>query len=904
MTARVLRSVPRARRATCWLVAVAALFGASAAAQERGFELHRYGGTSAGSSLFLVERPWYSSVRLLAAGVTLDYSHDPLEPRVATGRGLLTPIVSHALVGHVDLAFSLFDRVQLSASLPVTFLERGTPEFVSQVGPLQTIGLGDPRIGLLVRLAGQPDRDAVSLHLGALVWVPIGAQATHQGDSGFRVMPRALLAGAFGVGRWTLDAAFLYRPYASFGPPGLGMTAASEARVGFAIGVALAQERLYLGPEAQFAVQVVGDNAFSLNGMNLELLGGAHYLIADRLLVGVAGGSAFFGAAGTPDARAVVRLAWAPRPAAAPPREDPCANGGCPEPEPEPDDPDGDGISTAADRCPYEPETRNGIRDADGCPEFRMERGTAIARVLAPRANPPPVTPSPKTAAPDAGGALASTRSPSATPDAGAPASTQPPALRQDDKPGAGAPALDVADSDSDGVPDEADRCPVTPEDVDGFEDEDGCPEPDNDQDGVPDVNDRCPDAAETPNGISDDDGCPDVATDVDEDGVADAVDRCPFEPENRDGVRDEDGCPEYPLAAAAALARLLPRPPPANPLSTSPADEPSQAFLRDVDSDQDGVTDDADRCPLTAEDLDGFEDGDGCREPDNDDDGIPDVADRCPDAAETVNGWKDDDGCPDEPEDVDGDGVDYEADRCPLEPGTASDGCPHAPLPALALSSFASTPVTSKDGATPTSVDGTAAAIADFDRDGLPDEADACPASAEDRDDFEDEDGCPEPDNDHDGIPDVTDKCPLVAETINGVNDADGCPDVGAGAVSIRAGVVVIKGVVRFQTGSANLQRASLPLLQQVASTLRAAASLSIEIRGHTDDVGNAAQNIRLSKRRAETIRAVLIKAGVAPSRLVANGYGPTRPVASNKTGAGREQNRRVEFLILGESK
>ena len=153
-------------------------------------------------------------------------------------------------------------------------------------------------------------------------------------------------------------------------------------------------------------------------------------------------------------------------------------------------------------------------------------------------------------------------------------------------------------------------------------------------------------------------------------------------------------------------------------------------------------------------------------------------------------------------------------------------------------------------------------------------------------------------------GIEDAKDKCPLVAETINGINDEDGCPDVGAGAVTVEKDAVVIKGIIQFKTGKADLQPASLPLVKQVASTLRAASTLSVEIQGHTDDVGNAAANVKLSKKRAETIRNVLIKAGVSPTRLVANGYGPKRPIASNKTAAGREKNRRVEFLIIGATK
>ncbi|MBL9038053.1 MAG: hypothetical protein JNG84_06035, partial [Archangium sp.] len=387
-----------------WAFALTVLIGfagGEALAQERGFRLHRYEGTAAGSSQFLVERPWYSGTRYFAVGLTGDYSHRVLVPRLATGRGEITPIVSDAFLGHLDVAGSMFDRVLLSASLPVAIREVGVTETVSQVGP-QQLAIGDPRVGAMVRLFGQPERDGFSLHLGADVWVPIGAQATHQGDSAFRILPRAVLAGAFGVGRWTLDAGFLLRSYASYGPPALGMTAASEARAGLAIGVSLANDRLYIGPEAQFAVQVFGANAFAVNGMNLEVLGGLHYLIADHVLLGVAGGTAFFGAAGTPDARAMVRLAWAPRHEAEkekadeppPPKpEEACPPGstteGCGEVA-SADDADRDGVSDELDRCPFEPETKNGIRDTDGCPEFEMEKGAPLARVMAPKSNPPP----------------------------------------------------------------------------------------------------------------------------------------------------------------------------------------------------------------------------------------------------------------------------------------------------------------------------------------------------------------------------------------------------------------------------------------------------------------------------------------------------------------------------------
>jgi len=69
-----------------------------------------------------------------------------------------------------------------------------------------------------------------------------------------------------------------------------------------------------------------------------------------------------------------------------------------------------------------------------------------------------------------------------------------------------------ISDRDGDGIPDELDKCPDEPEDKDGFEDEDGCPDPDNDKDGIPDTADACPNEPETVNGFQDEDGCPDSA--------------------------------------------------------------------------------------------------------------------------------------------------------------------------------------------------------------------------------------------------------------------------------------------------------------------------------------------------------------------------------------------------------
>jgi len=142
-----------------------------------------------------------------------------------------------------------------------------------------------------------------------------------------------------------------------------------------------------------------------------------------------------------------------------------------------------------------------------------------------------------------------------------------------------------------------------------------------------------------------------------------------------------------------------------------------SFAISGNFDSDGDGIKDNIDLCPDDKEDLDTFEDEDGCPDPDNDIDGILDLQDKCPNDAEDKDGFEDSDGCPD----------------------------------------------------------------SDNDLDGILDVNDKCPDEAEDIDGFQDEDGCPDPDNDGDGILDANDKCPDEPETINNIEDADGCPDTTA---------------------------------------------------------------------------------------------------------------------------
>jgi outer membrane protein OmpA-like peptidoglycan-associated protein len=102
---------------------------------------------------------------------------------------------------------------------------------------------------------------------------------------------------------------------------------------------------------------------------------------------------------------------------------------------------------------------------------------------------------------------------------------------------------LGASDADNDGMPNRLDACPDDPEDYDGYEDSDGCPDGDNDGDGIPDLEDPCPDQPEDKDGFGDSDGCPDP--DNDGDGIFDFSDACPDEEEDKDGFQDSDGCPD-----------------------------------------------------------------------------------------------------------------------------------------------------------------------------------------------------------------------------------------------------------------------------------------------------------------------------------------------------------------------
>ena len=231
----------------------------------------------------------------------------------------------------------------------------------------------------------------------------------------------------------------------------------------------------------------------------------------------------------------------------------------------------------------------------------------------------------------------------------------------------------------------------------------------------------------------------------------------------------------------------------------------------------------------------------------DRDGDGINDVDDKCPD----VKGIAALQGCPDR----DGDGIADGDDACPDVAGVAKyKGCP----------------------------------VPDTDGDGINDEQDKCPTVKG----LARYQGCPIPDADNDGVNDEEDKCPNRA----GPASNQGCPEI---TKEVIEKINLAAKNVFFATGSFKLLPKSFKSLDDVAAIMKADDLLQIQIDGHTDAQGNDESNHELSHNRAKAVKDYLISKGIAETRTNSTGYGETKPVADNKTAAGRAKNRRVEMIV-----
>jgi OOP family OmpA-OmpF porin len=217
-------------------------------------------------------------------------------------------------------------------------------------------------------------------------------------------------------------------------------------------------------------------------------------------------------------------------------------------------------------------------------------------------------------------------------------------------------------------------------------------------------------------------------------------------------------------------------------------------------------------------------------------------------------------------PPDTDGDGIDDSRDQCILEPEDRDgylddDGCPDP----------------------------------DNDADGIPDEVDQCKNEPEDVDGFQDEDGCPDPDNDGDGVPDVADFCPDTPGIPGG--DRPGCPK--RALIVVTEKEIRITQQIQFEFNKAVIKPGiSTKILDEIVAVLNDNPKITLEVQGHTDNVGGDGYNMHLSQSRADAVRTYLVVHGVAGARMAARGYGFHQPLEPNTTEENRALNRRVQFI------
>ena len=257
-------------------------------------------------------------------------------------------------------------------------------------------------------------------------------------------------------------------------------------------------------------------------------------------------------------------------------------------------------------------------------------------------------------------------------------------------------------------------------------------------------------------------------------------------------------------------------------------------------DTDGDGIYDKDDACP---EEF-GLEAFNGC--PDTDGDGIEDSKDDCPNEA----GLAEFNGCPDS----DGDGIADKNDDCPTVAGLKElNGCP------------------------------------DADGDGVADAKDNCPNEAGPAAN----NGCPWADSDGDGIADKDDNCPDKVGTVAN----NGCPEV---TEAVQKALNAYAKTILFDTGKSTIKAQSEKVLSDIVAILKEYPNAKFTIEGHTDSVGSETLNQKLSEERASSVMNYLIENGIASMRLTHKGYGESKPIDSNKTAAGRANNRRVEINLV----
>lgn len=487
----------------------------TAVALDKSFEGDLFGPAIGPRNFLTIDAPEVPAHKLLSFGLFFDYQTDPYKVyAMQTGQPRLTTyLISSQFKSELQAAVGILDRFQVGVSLPITLTLSG-----QQIDPtmgvgngltLSTAGLGDLRIEAKGQLmtAGADDQFVLAALLGGTA--PTGNSHAYLGNGGPTGRAKAL--ASLQVGRFRLggNLGLLLRPTAT----SLDATVGHQLLYGGAGSVQVLKGFEVLGEvSGRSGLTDFSRRYWDENPVEVDLA--ARLYPTGMLAVTFGIGTGLGKGIGAPGARLFLGAVFAPDFRDADhdgiyDSEDRCPdqpedrdgfkdNDGCPDP-----DNDADGIPDIQDKCPNDAEDFDQFEDEDGCPELDNDKD-GIPDLNDPCPN----------AAEDGLGK----------------------------RPHDGCPST-AEDSDGDGVNDTVDKCPDEPEDRDGFQDDDGCPDPDNDGDGIPDGFDNCPNDPEDADGFEDEDGCPDP--DNDKDGIPDSEDKCPDKPETLNGIQDEDGCPD-----------------------------------------------------------------------------------------------------------------------------------------------------------------------------------------------------------------------------------------------------------------------------------------------------------------------------------------------------------------------
>jgi OmpA-OmpF porin, OOP family len=471
-------------------------------AQAVGWALDRFDPSPAGDVFFAAEHPWYGHGRDLAfrAGLVFDYANTPLVLRDSTGgQERVTNVVSGMLLTHLQAGLGIGNRVNVHLSLPLSLYQDGVTSSVGGLGASSNGSFGDPRIGVRVRAFGESDRDAFSLHFGAQLYFNAGifgvSPHSNVTDDGFRGRLNATIAGREGPIRWSFTLGAHLRQNTT---KVLNLAIGNDLYATAGIAYVALDDRLSIGPELW--ASTVLDNAFEANHNNLEGTLGVNYLIADRIQIGAGVGPGFSRGAGTPDWRALARVAYAPS------ERDVEA--------PRVLDTDNDGVLDPDDVCPTTPKGPNPDPARLGCPLADTDSDGVFD-------NEDQCVTEPMGANPD-------------------------PSRR-------GCPRRDT---DGDGVFDDEDQCVDVAQGPNPDPERRGCPDGDDDHDTVRNSVDQCRAVPQGPQPDPQRPGCP--LADRDHDTVPDNTDHCPDQP----GVPSTNpllnGCPNRFIQFDGGAIRLL----------------------------------------------------------------------------------------------------------------------------------------------------------------------------------------------------------------------------------------------------------------------------------------------------------------------------------------------------------